>query len=61
MAAVDFELDGHLKEVRKILNRPTIQFITVSQEELLLEIPIGSSKKVPADWIKINGTKSVLP
>ncbi|KDE04280.1 hypothetical protein MVLG_05308 [Microbotryum lychnidis-dioicae p1A1 Lamole] len=56
--AVDIEMGVLLKEARKILKKPTIEFRRVAEEEFLLEIGIAESKKiVPGDWIKINSTK----
>ncbi|SCZ97612.1 BZ3500_MvSof-1268-A1-R1_Chr4-3g07297 [Microbotryum saponariae] len=56
--AVDIEMGALLKEARKVLKKPTIEFRRVAEEEFLLEIGIAESKKiVPGDWIKVNSTK----
>ncbi|SCV69165.1 BQ2448_2185 [Microbotryum intermedium] len=56
--AVDSEMLALLKEARKILKKPAIEFRRVAEEEFLLEIGIAESRKiVPGNWIKINSTK----
>ena len=59
LMAVESELSQHLLDCRKILKKPAAEYITVAQDEYLLEIRISESKVVPVDWIRINGTKSV--
>nr|XP_019050346.1 DNA mismatch repair protein MSH3 [Kwoniella bestiolae CBS 10118]OCF29276.1 DNA mismatch repair protein MSH3 [Kwoniella bestiolae CBS 10118] len=53
------ELDQHLKEFRRTLMRPTLNFVTVAGIEFLLEVPVRDAKSVPPKWIKISATKSV--
>ncbi|WWC87833.1 uncharacterized protein L201_002726 [Kwoniella dendrophila CBS 6074] len=53
------ELDQHLKDIRKTLKRPTLNFVTVAGIEFLVEVPVRDAKSVPAKWIKISATKSV--
>ncbi|WWC60269.1 uncharacterized protein I303_102837 [Kwoniella dejecticola CBS 10117] len=53
------ELDQHLKEIRKLVKRPTMSFVTVAGIEYLVEVPVRDAKSVPAKWVKISATKSV--
>ncbi|GAA6022808.1 hypothetical protein JCM11491_006414 [Sporobolomyces phaffii] len=46
-----------LGKARKILKKPTLGFKQVALEEYLLEIKVSEKKLVPADWLRINGTK----
>lgn len=64
----DSELDQHLKEVRKIVKRPTLNYITVAGIEVcdglaallgadtqfLVEVPTRDAKTVPPKWVKIS-------
>ncbi|WWD05762.1 hypothetical protein V865_003845 [Kwoniella europaea PYCC6329] len=53
------ELDQHLKEIRKLVKRPTMNYVTVAGIEYLVEVPVRDAKSVPAKWVKISATKSV--
>ncbi|GAA5863812.1 hypothetical protein JCM1840_005775 [Sporobolomyces johnsonii] len=56
---VEAEIQDELKSARKILRKPALQFKKVAQEEYLYEVKVAEAKKiVPADWIRINGTKA---
>lgn len=57
---VEAELQEHLIELRKILKRPTLQFATVSGIDHLVEVRVADAKKVPADWLRMSATKSVV-
>jgi len=52
------ELDDHLKEIRKKIHKPNLEYITVSGIEYLLEFRNTQCKSLPVDWIKINNTKT---
>lgn len=54
------ELDFHLKEVRKAVRRPALNYVTVSGIEYLVEVPVRDAKTVPPKWVKISSTKSVV-
>ncbi|ORY24383.1 muts domain V-domain-containing protein [Naematelia encephala] len=53
------ELDQHLKEIRSVLKRPSLTYVTVSAIEYLVEVPVRDAKAVPPKWAKISATKSV--
>ncbi|WVR03855.1 hypothetical protein IAU60_000852 [Kwoniella sp. DSM 27419] len=53
------ELEQHLKEIRRAVKRPALQYVTVAGIEYLVEIPVRDSKLVPPKWVKISSTKSV--
>lgn len=59
LLAVEAEFQQHLLECRKILRKPSAEYVSVALDEYLLEVRISESKSVPADWIRINGTKTV--
>lgn len=53
-------LQEELKEVRKVLNRPNLNYVTNLKEEYLIEVRNGKMvDMLPDDWIKISGTKTV--
>lgn len=49
----------HLQELRKILNRPSLQYVTVSGQEFMIEIKNSAVSCIPADWVKVGSTKAV--
>ncbi|TXT09048.1 hypothetical protein VHUM_02522 [Vanrija humicola] len=53
------ELAQHLKEVRKVVKKPALNYVTVSGIEYLVEVPLRDSKLVPPKWVKISSTKAV--
>lgn len=53
-------LTEHLKELRHILKRPTLQYASVSGIDHLVEVPVNSTHQVPADWIRISATKRAV-
>ncbi|KAJ3337586.1 Mismatch repair protein msh3 [Gonapodya sp. JEL0774] len=59
ISMVEFELDEHLKEIKKKLKRPDLQYVTVSQIDYLIEIRNNLLSSVPSSWIKLSSTKSV--
>ncbi|GAA5932860.1 mismatch repair protein MSH3 [Sporobolomyces koalae] len=55
---VEQEIQGELIKARKILKKPALQFKQVSLEEYLLEVKVSERNIIPADWLRINGTKA---
>ncbi|GAA6062466.1 hypothetical protein JCM10212_005369 [Sporobolomyces blumeae] len=55
---VEAEIEGELKHARKVLRKPALQFKKVSLEEYLIEVKVSEKNIVPADWLRINGTKA---
>ncbi|QRW14701.1 DNA mismatch repair protein MutS [Ceratobasidium sp. AG-Ba] len=57
--AVESELEDHLKEVRKTLQKPNLNYVSVSGIDFLIEVRNGDTKKVPVSWLRISSTKAV--
>ncbi|CAO2593009.1 DNA mismatch repair protein Msh3, partial [Lemmus lemmus] len=49
----------HLQELRKILKLPSLQYVTVSGQEFMIEIKNSAVSCIPADWVKVGSTKAV--
>ncbi|XP_037385883.1 DNA mismatch repair protein Msh3 isoform X2 [Talpa occidentalis] len=49
----------HLQEIRKILKNPSIQYVTVSGQEFMIEIKNSAVSYIPTDWVKVGSTKAV--
>uniref|UniRef100_A0A8C6H1Q8 DNA mismatch repair protein MSH3 n=1 Tax=Mus spicilegus TaxID=10103 RepID=A0A8C6H1Q8_MUSSI len=49
----------HLQEFRKILKLPSLQYVTVSGQEFMIEIKNSAVSCIPADWVKVGSTKAV--
>ncbi|XP_032703405.1 DNA mismatch repair protein Msh3 isoform X2 [Lontra canadensis] len=49
----------HLQEIRKVLKNPSIQYVTVSGQEFMIEIKNSAVSCIPADWVKVGSTKAV--
>ncbi|XP_074184883.1 DNA mismatch repair protein Msh3 [Rhinolophus sinicus] len=49
----------HLQEIRKILKNPSVQYVTVSGQEFMIEIKNSAVSCIPTDWIKVGSTKAV--
>uniref|UniRef100_A0A8C7A1L5 DNA mismatch repair protein MSH3 n=1 Tax=Neovison vison TaxID=452646 RepID=A0A8C7A1L5_NEOVI len=49
----------HLQEIRKILKNSSIQYVTVSGQEFMIEIKNSAVSCIPADWVKVGSTKAV--
>ncbi|KAI7858269.1 muts domain V-domain-containing protein [Circinella umbellata] len=58
IARVEKELDSYLVEQKSKVQIPSLQYIHVAGIEYLLEVKNTLTKKVPREWIKINGTKA---
>ncbi|KAI5961024.1 MSH3 [Candida pseudojiufengensis] len=54
---IDQEFEIELRNIRKLLNRPQLNYVTAQREPYLIEIRNGSN--IPTDFIKINSTKTV--
>ncbi len=44
----------HLKEVRKQLKRPALQYVKVADKEYLIEVPKDEAKRLPSTWLRIS-------
>ncbi|XP_031216322.1 DNA mismatch repair protein Msh3 isoform X2 [Mastomys coucha] len=49
----------HLQELRKILKLPSLQYVTVSGQEFMIEIKNSAVSCIPTDWVKVGSTKAV--
>nr|XP_044990047.1 DNA mismatch repair protein Msh3 [Jaculus jaculus] len=49
----------HLQEIRKILKLPSIQYVTVSGQEFMIEVKSSAVGCIPSDWVKVGSTKAV--
>lgn len=56
---IDFMLQEHVDELKSTTGLRNLKYVTVAGIEYLLEVANTDIKKVPADWIKISGTKAV--
>ncbi|XP_022110672.1 DNA mismatch repair protein Msh3-like [Acanthaster planci] len=53
------QIQEHRREVRKVLRKPTLDYITVSGIEFLIEVKNSVIDDVPDNWLKISSTKQV--
>ncbi|XP_038077644.1 DNA mismatch repair protein Msh3-like [Patiria miniata] len=53
------KIQDHRREVRKVLRKPTLEYVTVSGMEFLIEVRNILIKEVPSNWVKISSTKQV--
>ncbi|KAM8778289.1 DNA mismatch repair protein Msh3 isoform 2-T2 [Rhynchonycteris naso] len=53
------KIQTHLQEIRKILKNPSVQYVTVSGQEFMIEIKNSAVSCIPTDWIKVGSTKAV--
>lgn len=60
IAIVEAELQEYLAELKKSLKRPSLQYATVSGMDYLVEVRAADAKKVPADWLRMSATKSMV-
>ncbi len=60
IAIVETELREHLRELRKTLHRPSLEYASVSGVEYLVEVRVADAKKVPADWLRVSATKAMV-
>ncbi|AOA60974.1 DNA mismatch repair protein [Komagataella phaffii CBS 7435] len=52
-------LEKELINIRQILKRPSMEYISNNKEPYLIEVRNSTVKSLPKNWIKINGTKTV--
>uniref|UniRef100_A0A8C9RHN6 DNA mismatch repair protein MSH3 n=1 Tax=Scleropages formosus TaxID=113540 RepID=A0A8C9RHN6_SCLFO len=57
--AVLSQILEHRREVRLILKNPSLDYVTVSGQEFLIEVKNSMVSSVPGDWVKISSTKAV--
>lgn len=55
---IEAEFISHLKDIRKILKIPDLQFVTKNREEYIIEIKKTNSKLVPSNWIALASPKN---
>ncbi|ESP05453.1 hypothetical protein LOTGIDRAFT_208479 [Lottia gigantea] len=53
------DIKDHRKDIRLILHQPSLDYVTVSQTEFLIEVKNTLLKQVPKDWVTISSTKAV--
>lgn len=56
---VENELQTELLALRAELNRPKLQYSSVAGIDYLIEVANKDTKKLPMEWTKMSGTKSV--
>ncbi|KNC54582.1 DNA mismatch repair protein msh3 [Thecamonas trahens ATCC 50062] len=60
MARLRRELDEvHLPTARREVGLPALSYVSVSQEDYLLEVPVKAVDRVPMDWSLVSTTKKV--
>uniref|UniRef100_A0AAR2LGX5 DNA mismatch repair protein MSH3 n=1 Tax=Pygocentrus nattereri TaxID=42514 RepID=A0AAR2LGX5_PYGNA len=57
--AVLSDIIEHRRDLRLILRNQSLDYVTVSGQEFLIEVKNSMSSIVPPDWVKINSTKVV--
>lgn len=60
MAIIDGELREHLREIRKLLHRPSLDYVSVAGVDYLVEVRVADAKKVPVEWLRVSATKSMV-
>ncbi|CBQ68868.1 related to DNA mismatch repair protein [Sporisorium reilianum SRZ2] len=60
IAIVDTELREHLREIRKLLHRPSLDYVSVAGVDYLVEVRVADAKKVPVEWLRVSATKSMV-
>ncbi|XP_075448422.1 DNA mismatch repair protein Msh3 isoform X2 [Ascaphus truei] len=53
------QIQGHLRDIRRIIKDPSASYTSVSGQEFLIEVKSSLVSCVPSDWINVNGTKAV--
>lgn len=60
IADVESSLDDELQNIRELLKRPQLSYVTNLKETHLIEVRNGKGvDALPSDWVKISGTKTV--
>ncbi len=60
IAIVEASLREHLREIRKTLHRPSLEYVSVAGVDYLVEVRVADAKKVPAEWLRISATKAMV-
>ncbi|SNX86158.1 related to DNA mismatch repair protein [Melanopsichium pennsylvanicum] len=60
ISIIEIQLRDHLKVIRKILKRPSLEYVSVAGVDYLVEVRVADSRKVPVDWLRISATKSMV-
>ncbi|KAG9354370.1 hypothetical protein JZ751_001077, partial [Albula glossodonta] len=50
----------HRREVRLVLRNPSLDYVTVSGQEFLIEVKNSMQSTVPSDWVKISRHRRLL-
>eukprot|EP00045_Choanoeca_perplexa_P010758 m.111402 g.111402 ORF g.111402 m.111402 type:complete len:1062 (+) comp15382_c0_seq4:58-3243(+) len=59
LQAIAAELQAHLSVVRKTINQGSLEYVTVSGEDYLVQVKNKATSCIPGDWSKISATKQV--
>eukprot|EP01137_Pigoraptor_chileana_P029742 Opistho-2@15310 len=59
IARVMKSISSHLADVRRTLKNSTLEYVTVSNVEFLVEVKVAHLSAVPANWMKMSATKAV--
>lgn len=59
LATLDLLLSEELNEIRILLKRPQLNYVTVLKDTHLIEVRNTQVDALPKDWVKIGATKSV--
>ncbi|XP_038661311.1 DNA mismatch repair protein Msh3 isoform X1 [Scyliorhinus canicula] len=54
------KLQEHRREIRLILRKPSLDYVTVSGQEFLIEVRNSLLSIIPNDWTQISSTKAVI-
>ncbi|KAJ6669855.1 hypothetical protein lerEdw1_000404 [Lerista edwardsae] len=57
--AVVQKIQLHLQDIRKTLNSPSMEYVTISGQEFQIEVKNTHVSSIPFDWIKVSSTKAV--
>ncbi|KAJ7335814.1 hypothetical protein JRQ81_013755 [Phrynocephalus forsythii] len=57
--AVLGQIQIHLQDIRKCLNCPSMNYVTVSGQEFQIEVKNSHLSSVPANWTTVSSTKAV--
>ncbi|ETE66136.1 DNA mismatch repair protein Msh3, partial [Ophiophagus hannah] len=53
------QIQNHIQDVRRMLNSPSVNYVSVSGQEFQIEVKNSVVSSVPLDWIKVSSTKVV--
>uniref|UniRef100_A0A8D2IY79 DNA mismatch repair protein MSH3 n=1 Tax=Varanus komodoensis TaxID=61221 RepID=A0A8D2IY79_VARKO len=57
--AVVCQMRTHLQDIRRMLNSPSVDYVTVSGQEFQIEVKNSRVSSVPSDWIKVSSTNAI--